>query len=155
MDKLRVTEVLLLILFASGCAQFMTPSELPSSRDVAILVTLHNDFRSEVGAPPVTESELLTEAATNYCAEIDSSGNYSHTGKNGSTPGSRAKAAGYSWSAIAENLGMGYPTAEDAMEGWTNSSAHRANAADPKYSQIGFARCSDKNYWVVMFAKPR
>ena len=39
----------------------------------------------------------------------------------------------------AENIAMGYPSVEAAVNGWMNSSGHRANILNPNYRFTGIA----------------
>jgi hypothetical protein len=64
---------------------------------------------------------------------------------NGTTPASRAQAAGYAYCVIAENLAALYDSrgfsprgyAERALEGWEASPGHRENLMRPAVSEIG------------------
>jgi hypothetical protein len=70
-------------------------------------------------------------------------GNFvSHTGSNGSASFDRALAAGYApygWGKayVGENIAAGLHTPADAVRGWLNSPAHRANLLRPEYREIG------------------
>lgn len=56
----------------------------------------------------------------------------------------RARYVGYGYREIAENIALGYPSAESVVQGWMNSSAHRRNILDPGVVEtgIGIARSS-------------
>jgi uncharacterized protein YkwD len=56
---------------------------------------------------PVIDSSRLASAAQAHVNYLVSQGLLSHTGRNGSTVGSRAHAAGCYWSVIAENVARG------------------------------------------------
>lgn len=63
---------------------------------------------------------------------------------------------GSGWSALAENIAAGYSTPEQVMNGWMNSSGHRANILNPNLREIGvgYAYVSDSSYdryWVQNF----
>src|SRR5262249_4947289 len=49
---------------------------------------------------------------------------------------SRADFAGYTYSALGENIAYGYSGAADVMQAWMNSAGHRANILNPLYTQI-------------------
>ena len=60
------------------------------------------------------------------------------------TLGDRARYAGYRYGRLAENVALGYPNAETAVQGWMNSSGHRRNILDGGVEEtgIGIARSS-------------
>lgn len=107
----------------------------------------------------ISNTKLIT--AANLHGEDMAKNNYfSHTGKNGSTPGSRITAAGYAWSSYGENIAAGRTTAADTVADWYKSEGHCKNFMNPGLTQIGFgkgysATSTYKNYWVAVMAKPR
>src|ERR1700694_5898477 len=56
----------------------------------------------------------------------------------------RARASGYPFARLAENVALGYPSAETVVEGWMASKGHRANILqrDVEETGIGIARSS-------------
>jgi uncharacterized protein YkwD len=54
----------------------------------------------------------------------------------------RARYVGYPYGRIAENVALGFPSAESVVEGWMNSKGHRANILnrDVIETGIGIAR---------------
>jgi uncharacterized protein YkwD len=55
---------------------------------------------------------------------------------------------------VAENIAMGYPTADSAMSGWMSSSGHRANILNRSYRRIGVAAYQSAGgtiYWCQQF----
>lgn len=55
---------------------------------------------------------------------------------------------------VAENIAMGYPTTGAAMNGWMNSSGHRANILNRSYRRIGVAAYQSAGgtiYWCQQF----
>jgi uncharacterized protein YkwD len=60
------------------------------------------------------------------------------------TLGDRARYAGYRYGRLAENVALGYPSAETVVQGWMNSSGHRRNILDGGVEEtgIGIARSS-------------
>src|SRR5882762_10141234 len=60
------------------------------------------------------------------------------------TLGDRAHYVGYPFGRLAENVALGYPNAETAVQGWMNSSGHRHNILDSSVEEtgIGIARSS-------------
>ena len=65
------------------------------------------------------------------------------------------KKAGYSYRTAGENIAMGQKTAESVMNGWMNSSGHRANILGNGYKKIGVGYAVNAKgtpYWVQIFA---
>jgi uncharacterized protein YkwD len=54
----------------------------------------------------------------------------------------RSQYVGYSYGRIAENVALGYPSAETVVDGWMNSKGHRANILNREVIEtgIGIAR---------------
>ena len=61
---------------------------------------------------------------------------------------------GISYRAAGENIAKGQKSAQSVMNGWMNSSGHRANILKSNYTQLGVGYALDSNgntYWVQMF----
>ena len=80
-----------------------------------------------------------------------------HTGSDGSGLGLRADRAGYlGWTALGENVAMGYPSVDAVMAGWMGSSGHRANLLSTSYVHVGFGLANATNgspYWTQDFGR--
>ena len=61
----------------------------------------------------------------------------SHTGSDGSSPFDRMRKAGYSGSAMGENIARGYSTSESVVEAWMNSPGHRSNILNRAFQHLG------------------
>jgi uncharacterized protein YkwD len=73
------------------------------------------------------------------------------------TLGDRARYVGYVYGRLAENVALGYPSAETVVEGWMNSSGHRRNILDGEVVEtgIGIARSSAGGvYYCQVFGRP-
>jgi len=81
---------------------------------------------------------------------------YSHTRPNGSTCFSAFSEAGVEYTGAGENIAAGYKTPESAMNGWMNSSGHRANILG-NFTHIGVGFQYDesgyKYFWVQCFIR--
>jgi uncharacterized protein YkwD len=51
----------------------------------------------------------------------------------------RAHSVGYPFAEIAENVALGYPSPDAVVQGWMNSSAHRANILNPGVVETGIS----------------
>jgi uncharacterized protein YkwD len=117
--------------------------------------------RGDFGAAsPVTWSCTLEAAALAHSMDMAGNDFFSHTGSDGQSAGTRATRAGYSWSALAENIAAGHPTVDRVMQAWLDSPGHCANIMGSHYNNVGAAKYSDSGstygvYWTQMFGSPR
>lgn len=120
------------------------------------MLRLANAERARAGCRPLILEGHLQRAAQAHTEWQAASGTMSHTGPGGSTMGDRARAAGYPWSRIAENVAQGYPSPAAAMKGWMSSAGHRANLLDCRlvHVGIGYADRGRGPYWTQLFGTP-
>lgn len=113
------------------------PSSAPPPWAVAMLDQV-NAQRAGAGAPPLVWCGALGRAAQAHSEDQASHGVMSHTGSDGSTLADRAYRAGYlGWTALGENVAMGYATVDAAMSAWMGSPPHRANILDARFAHFG------------------
>jgi uncharacterized protein YkwD len=114
-----------------------------------------NLYRTAAGAPPLQLCTTLMSAAQGHSDDQAVNNTMTHTGSNGSDIGTRADAAGYTnWTALGENVAMGYSTVDTVMAAWMASTGHRANILNPAYRDVGLAEsfASDGTpYWTQDF----
>lgn len=128
-----------------------------SSQERRVLDLMNAD-RRQAGLAPLTLNPNLEQAARNYAttlARIDGGAQLSHT-IDGTDPGTRARQAGYRWTAIGENIAYNYPDAQTAMTGWMNSPPHRKNILNPTFQQVGITAVPNSRgelYWSVDFGR--
>jgi len=114
-----------------------------------------------VSKPPVPALTLSTQlrcAARNHSKDMSVNNFFSHTGSNGSAFSQRITAAGYVWTAAAENIGAGYATAAAAVAGWMASTGHCNNIMSATYKDVGVgyaykSTATYQHYWTTDFAK--
>ncbi len=136
-----------------------TPDVPDSSEDeanvhpyVLKVVELVNKERKSAGLNPVTLNTDATTAAQVRAEE--SSVFFSHTRPNGTSFATALKDAGVSYRSCGENIAWGQKTPEQVMEGWMNSTGHRANILNASYTEIGvgfYQNASGVNYWSQLF----
>ncbi|MBE1487801.1 CAP domain-containing protein [Plantactinospora soyae] len=136
-----------------------TPARTPAkaaqtgdSREAQVLEIVNRE-RAANGCGSVVINSDLAEAARLHSQDQGEHTNMSHTGSDGSDFVERARRAGYS-SPIGENVAMGYATPAAVMEGWMNSSGHRANIlnCNAKAMGVGVATGTDgRLYWTQVF----
>jgi uncharacterized protein YkwD len=164
----RCAPVAWLLVLASACATPASPTEVPdapaaegaSSNVANSLVQLTNAERSSAGVPALRADSRLMQAAQLHADQMARLGRLEHvlSGAQYPRPEDRLAAAGYQWSAYAENIAMGQSSAAAAMDSWMRSSGHRANILNRGVTEIGigFARDSGgRPYYVQVFGRPR
>jgi len=133
-----------------------TTTKPPVDATIQALLGAHNRYRASKGKPPLTIDSRLTSAAKKHADWMARTGNFSHTGENGSSPFDRMRAAGYNYRAAGENIAYGYATVEAVMQGWINSPGHESNIRGD-YAHVGFgvsAGSDGRLYWVADFGTP-
>lgn len=134
-------------LALAGCAASSAAEKRPDLPQVeSLVVEGTNAFRRELGLAPVKGNTLLEETARYFAQYMARTGKFDHDA-DGSTPMARAKAHGYDYCVVAENIARqyssrGFTTAElgrDFVQSWKDSPGHRRNLADPAVTEIGVA----------------
>lgn len=115
--------------------------------------TLINSVRTAAGTTPLTYNANLDAAAQAHSNDMVANNYFSHTGQNGSTIGSRARAAGYNWTAIGENIAQGQSNENLAINGWISSPGHQANNVNPAFKEFGLGRAGSgsNTTWTLLF----
>jgi uncharacterized protein YkwD len=122
----------------------------------ATVLQIVNAERAKVGCKPLTMDSRLTTAARKHSADMAARNYFSHTTPEGVTFDKRITAAGYRWSAAAENIAKGQRTAAEAMDAWMHSPGHRANILNCGYVNIGIGVvfAGRTGYWTQDFGTP-
>src|SRR5690606_33070796 len=93
-------------------------SPLPSFEQ-SVLKLVNEERAKQPGCRELRKDADLQQAARSHSMDMARYGYHSHTGRNGSDPGDRMKAAGYDVSGgWAENIAKGYPTPAAVMAAW-------------------------------------
>jgi len=138
--------------------------DIPATEQAVIEMT--NAYRRENKLAEVSAHPELTRAARAYAAYLAKNGAFSHTADNRDV-GARAKASGYEWCSIGENLAMnldsrGFETralARQTVDGWINSPPHKENLLGRTYTDVGVGvvqapGTNPKYLTVQMFGRP-
>lgn len=127
------------------------------------VLELTNLYRQQVGFQPLTLNQKLTQAAQGHSENMANSDFVGHVAPNGSNMSDRVRATGYQYWTIAENVAAGHSTPDAVLEGWMNSSGHRANILNPDLKEIGIGYYHLANdtgmvnydhYWTQNFGTP-
>lgn len=129
------------------------PEESGGVQEAAAAVTsLVNAARRDAGLSELELDADLCAAAQARAQEIAQS--FSHTRPDGSSCFTILEEFGISYRAAGENIAMGQRTPEEVMDGWMNSSGHRANILNGTFTSIGVGYYVDgagAAHWVQIF----
>ena len=101
------------------------------------MFNLINQFRVEIGLPPFSWNGTLAIAAQQQANFIAQTGNYTHTGTNGSTPQTRATALGYNGYVVENIVGGGNMTPQRGLVWWQNSPIHYNTLVSTRHIEAG------------------
>lgn len=130
------------------------------------IVDRTNAFRREQHRSPLAVNDKLMATAREFAGWMASTDMYGHEA-DGRQPWARAKAHGYEYCEVAENIAYAWRsdgfTADELVnefvQGWEKSPEHRRNMLDPDLTEIGVAvaRSADTGlyYAVQDFGRPR
>jgi uncharacterized protein YkwD len=120
-----------------------------------------NAVRRKHLLPVFAMDPALQKAAQAHADLMGRTGQYGHEfGPKTKFP-VRLASAGFDGSA-GENIGVGYGSVDEAVQGWLDSPGHRKNMLKRRYDRAGFAyafNTSGKNtrythYWVLIMGRP-
>ena len=149
---------LLLALLMLG--RFYQPMETPivsaqgdPSQEIVRLV---NDLRIRNGLPPLIWDGRLAAAAQNQAGFMAANNVYSHTGAGGSSPQSRAAAAGFPGRATENVVGGTNLSPGQGVIWWQNSPVHLNTLLSPQYTHVGTGSASgfDQNFYALVAGAP-
>ncbi len=119
-----------------------------------------NRRRREHGLEPLRPDARLTAAAQGHAEDQQRRSYYDHRSPEGSTPASRARAAGLDRAGlVAENIAKGLFTPTEVVDRWMDSPGHRKNILQQRVTAAGLGvavgpgetECYDI-LWVQLFA---
>jgi len=122
--------------------------------DVSWLHQQINALRGNLGVHGYALNGALMAAAQSHSEWMASVDRVAHTQDNGSTPGDRARAAGYGGRLVSENVYAGYnASAETAFNWWLSSEIHYAGMVNPDKTDlgIGVAQNGPMRYYTLVF----
>jgi uncharacterized protein YkwD len=129
----------------------------PSSveNEVAELVNLEREIEN---LHPLIWDNALGSAARDHSTDMAQQNYFSHTSLDGRVFNQRITAAGYPYSTCGENIAAGYSSPQAVMNGWMNSSGHRANILNSAFCDLGvgyaFGSASAYgHYWTQDFGR--
>ena len=115
------------------------------------VIRLVNEIRAENGLKALTYDWELSRVARYKSQDMKDNHYFSHTSPVYGTPFEMIKNFGISCRSAGENIAKGYATPQAVVNGWMNSSGHRANILNANYTRIGVGYVAGGNYWTQMF----
>jgi len=132
----------------------LRPADDPSIPNA--LIAAHNAERTRIGLAALRANAALMSMAADHARWIASNGILTHTGADGDIL-TRAKRAGYEWSALEENAAEGQTDVAQVMRDWMSSAGHRANLLNRSVTEMGGAvarSASGMPFWCTVFGSP-
>ena len=117
------------------------------------VIRLVNEIRSEYGLNPLTYDWELARVARFKSQDMKDNRYFSHISPTYGSPLQMITDFGISFRSAGENIARGYAAPQAVVNGWMNSSGHRANILNANYTHIGVGYVSSGNYWTQMFIR--
>ena len=117
----------------------------------AEVIRLVNEIRQQNGLRPLTANWELSRVARYKSQDMADRSYFAHNSPTYGSPGQMIKAFGLSYRTAGENIAKGYASPQAVVNGWMNSSGHRANILNASYTQIGVGYVARSNHWTQMF----
>ncbi|MFN8475887.1 MAG: S8 family serine peptidase [Anaerolineae bacterium] len=114
-----------------------TSTPAPASGYTAQLIDLINQQRAQNGLGPYRTDSRLNAASDYHNRYMRDNNCFAHQCSGEADPFQRMINYGYPLSAGGENIGKGYQTPSDMVNGWMGSSGHRAAILSTTYVDIG------------------
>ena len=115
------------------------------------VIRLVNEIRTQNGLNTLAYDWQLGRVARIKSQDMKDNRYFAHNSPVYGTPFQMIRNFGISFRSAGENIAKGYATPQAVVNGWMNSSGHRANILNAKYTHIGVGFVSGGNYWTQMF----
>ena len=150
--------ILPLFIFIASCSQdetdiliedesSETTTELSITEEI---LKLTNEHRQNIGKPSLSRNTLADNLAKEHTNYMISMSDINHDNFNARFEHLQQKVNARS---AGENVAAGYPSAKSVMNGWLNSSGHKANI-EGNFTHIGIAAIKDtqgRYYFTQLF----
>jgi uncharacterized protein YkwD len=120
------------------------------------VVRLLNQERRHRGLAPLTLDPVAAKVARAHSQDMCQRRYFSHESLGGSQPWDRLRRGGARFKEAAENIAVGYSSAQAVHQGWLSSPGHRANRLNPTYRRIGVGLYMCRGtmaYWTELFMR--
>ena len=137
----RLALALATLLLAASVVGVSTPA---TAAPADSLYSLVNQERAAKGLPALVRNASIEAVAVNWANQMAANGKMQHN------PNYSSQIPG-GWTAAAENVAQGQPTAAQMNSDWMNSPGHRANVlGDYTHVGIGAQREPQSRLWVTL-----
>ncbi|WP_420833086.1 CAP domain-containing protein [Shimazuella soli] len=137
-------------------AQTVNPKqEYTVSKYEQEVINLVNEERKKRNLDPLKLDIKLSQLARQKSEDMRDKNYFDHTSPTYGKPCDHMKKEGVDYRYCGENIGAGYKTPEEAMDGWMKSEPHRENILSPNYTHIGVGYAEGGGeygtYWTQQF----
>ena len=115
------------------------------------VIRLVNEIRAENGLNALTYDWELSRVARFKSQDMKDNRYFAHNSPVYGTPFQMIRNFGISFRTAGENIAKGYSTPQAVVDGWMNSSGHRANILNASFTRIGVGYVAEGHYWTQMF----
>ena len=125
-----------------------------------VLVDLTNNNRAANDFPFLKINPLLQKAAQLKAEDMAQKGYFAHNSPEGLTPWFWFQKANYNYNYAGENLAINFFDSEDVVAAWMQSSLHRANILNDRFTELGIGTARglyngrEAVFVVQMFGRP-
>lgn len=116
------------------------------------VVALVNEERAKEGLTPLSIDPKVQAAAQIRAEECEHS--FSHTRPDGTNFSTSLSQQGVTYKRSGENIAWGQQSPEEVVSAWMNSSSHRTNIMNSRFTKIGVGyhqNVNGVNYWSQLF----
>lgn len=116
--------------------------------------------RAFSAVPALAWDERLFAAAAGHADDMARNDYFSHDSLDGRTFSQRITDAGYTWSAVGENIAAGQADITQVVEAWLDSPGHCANIMSTSFTEVAVACVREEGstytqYWAMSLGRPR
>ena len=112
-----------------------------------IIFELTNGFRAHNNKKPLGYNSKISDVARKHSKDMANKDYFSHTGLDGSSPGTRLERGGVNWKGYGENIAAGNGAGLSVFGQWLNSLGHRKNMLEQTgYLGVGSAYNLNSTY---------
>ena len=115
------------------------------------VIRLVNEIRVQHGLKALPYDWELSRVARYKSQDMKDNNYFAHNSPVYGTPFQMIKNFGLTYRSAGENIAKGYSSPQAVVNGWMNSSGHRANILNANYTHIGVGYVASGNYWTQMF----
>ena len=162
--RLKISALLLFLLIAIvGFVPAFRSGFIDSISAIyaSVLVNLVNRDRTALKIAELKINPVLQLAAQLKADDMATKGYFAHNSPDGKTPWYWFESAGYKYTVAGENLAVNFADSEQVHTAWMNSTGHRANLINSRFTEIGIATSTGSYkgrqavFVVQMFGKPQ